>query len=306
MDIEYRAGNSYIDIVLLIDKLVIAIENKIKENSATETQLKEQYAGLKEKFKDGDRQIFMVFLVPTNFGSQKIKDEYESLSVEAGDCKCLLEWSEVVNIIDELLDDERKGNITPIYEYMRHTLKSFSNFIQDDFVGYPFETIRKSSGQNPLTVNAKTFKDIESDSTISWVGVQHGISGLLQYEKIDLENKRFQCAKESMENERQWLKKDLFVAICKGINSNNFDNIDWGKYVDRLSAAKIYRIAKNSNSELFIGIQGGVDALTDMSVDTIKGKSWAIDKERQGKTSNWISKDNFIEIVEGRKVFAEH
>lgn len=118
----------------LIEIHRIAIENKIKAQSANPQQLKEEFkAILKDISADDQIKVTMVFLTPS-VEHKKLSEEYESLDKKTlgSHRKAWLHWSgekendhTIVDMIREILNKESEAEIPPMMEYLRHTLKAF-------------------------------------------------------------------------------------------------------------------------------------------------------------------------------------
>ena len=111
----------------------IAIENKIKAQSASTNQFKEEFEGILNDF-EGDDQIdvTMVFLTPSN-KHKGLSEEYDTLDekILGSHRKSWLFWSDetgmdntVVGLIRDILKKESEAQIPPMMEYFRHTLKA--------------------------------------------------------------------------------------------------------------------------------------------------------------------------------------
>jgi hypothetical protein len=299
-DIEFSVGNSFIDIVLFLNDILISIENKIYSESASNSkQLSLQYTGLKNKY-GNDYKIFVVFLVP-NIEHQLVKSEYDDLKTNDSDEKIMIEWNSICGIIKEIIDEDRKCITSPINEYLRHTLKAFSAFIDNDFNGYYFETTRNYGEMNPLAKGRKNLDQIKQDANITFVGVNHGIMGLLLLDTDEIKSKCFQYTTESINNYR-WINRELFVKICNFILNDNFETLEWIEVIGTVFPSEvIYRIAKNTNVEFYIAIKGGETSLKTMNKETIARKSWYISNNQ--KTSQWITKDKYLEVLDSKNIF---
>ncbi len=113
----------------------LVIENKIKVSSFMEGQLTRYYNETKADLtqEGSNSQVIFIYLTPDKT-SEKLVDEFSSLSVSQDDRKSWLIWAEhnsiedkkcVASLIKNILADEVIGDIQPINEYMRHTLKGF-------------------------------------------------------------------------------------------------------------------------------------------------------------------------------------
>lgn len=106
----------------------IIVENKIKVGAANPKQLDEYYQAILEDEPELEN-IHMVFLTP-NISSAQLDAEYNNLIMQyALHRKYWLYWGSgekcITDLLTDLLDQEAKGDINPINEYMRHTLKAF-------------------------------------------------------------------------------------------------------------------------------------------------------------------------------------
>jgi hypothetical protein len=304
MDLEFNAVNSLIDIFLMINRLIFSIENKIRSGSAADPhQLIKQYEGLKTRFPDAEKR-FVIFLVPSKTDT-RVLPEFENLKKEemdTNDGKVMIEWRDVRRIIQEILDEDQKSSGTPVYEYVRHTLKAFAASIDDNFEGYP-----PGTGPNPPPPlrPRKTYQQVkDTGKEGDWVGVQFGLPGLIRdYDQETLGNYAFQYTTENMEGSNGWLPRKVFLEIGGCILRNNYDGIQWQDYIGSLDARTIYRIAKATGTPLFVGIQGGEKALAGMDNATIQGKRWGLLPYQKNKNPQWISKEVFLRILEEKKVF---
>lgn len=134
--------------------LRIGIENKIKAESAEEFQLLEEFIGMKADVEKGTK-IIMVFITPFD-NSSKLTNEYNRLDDTSLGTheKRRIYWMEpinpvedlasamnisetgkrsdtIVSLLRDLLKDEAEAKISPINEYVRHTIKAFILHISD-------------------------------------------------------------------------------------------------------------------------------------------------------------------------------
>lgn len=122
--LEYPVSNRkrIIDIVFETNNHVIAIENKISEQSKQKNQLQEEYNGLK----DSDlaaKPIIMCYLVPEkNNDSIILRDEDKQITIL---------WNDILDILTTILQQENSAKINPISDYVKHTLKAFINFMNN-------------------------------------------------------------------------------------------------------------------------------------------------------------------------------
>ncbi|MBM5574013.1 PD-(D/E)XK nuclease family protein [Deefgea sp. CFH1-16] len=110
----------------------IIIENKIKVGAANPKQLCEYYQAIVEDGAFNNEKVMMVFLTPESKNTVLVA-EYENLTrLQVGHHKAWLFWysatatqASMVTLLRQVLLAEACGEINPINEYMRHTLKAF-------------------------------------------------------------------------------------------------------------------------------------------------------------------------------------
>ena len=140
-----KQGDVALDIVIKLvnsegdSSHLIAIENKIKPGSANPTQLKRYYNVVKTNYKEQGNRITMVFLTPES-KRNNLSAEYKNLKLplisenKKDANKTWLFWTgndSIQTIIrDNLLKKEANGEISPINEYAKHTLKAFAMHLE--------------------------------------------------------------------------------------------------------------------------------------------------------------------------------
>lgn len=303
--LECPVGTAFIDIVLGIesgsgagDKWIISIENKIYGTSVTSGQLQREYNGLREKFKNGT--IVMIYLVPTD-GDLGSKEEFDRLSVKGQDKQILMSWQKssggpsIVTAIQNILASEASGAIDPIPEYTRHTLKALLSFIQNNFSGYEYERETSKSILNPLTEGEYRIEELNKKES-GFVGVQHGISGLLRLSPGELKTRKFQFAKESMEGRHNWFNLEDFKKLISWRLESKIPDISWDS---RFPFDVIEKITEDFKDKVFVGIRGGMERLEKLNCDEIKNRQWEI-KSKQ-KSKEWIPGNEFLQVVQRKK-----
>ena len=290
-----------------IDDWIIAIENKIYSKSVMKGQLTREYEGLKRR--NTDSKIGMVYLVPIEENSElldgKTEKEFEELSVRDSDFKVLATWQEnniddapsVSRIICGILDEENKGVIDPVSEYTRHTLKALISFISNNFSGYDYERDNQSSGVNPLTEERLRVDDLMLKNN-GYIGVKGAIRGLLKMDNTNIKTHKFQYTSQDMSLKPFWLDTDTFKKIISWLLNNEIGDIDWK---GRIPSENLYMIAKDFRSKVFIGIQGGENALRNMSGDEIKNREWNISTEKANP--QWIDGELFYNTIKQKNIF---
>jgi len=221
--LEYKAGDfkagealgAIIDIVLVIDDdYCVSIENKIYSVAATnETQLTTQYELLQKNENHAGQKITMVFLVPKEDRALTDK-EFDNLKVSEPDKKFKVTWTDIADDIQNILDEEQKCKISPLNEYLRHTIKAFASFIHSGFRGYTEPKQRKNYGINPSADKGYlSFAQILEDRDVTFVGIKGGQKGLEQIEASQLKTKPFQCTTSEHAPNGQWISRDDFLGI---------------------------------------------------------------------------------------------
>lgn len=119
-------------------KYAICLENKILTQSASdENQLREEMKGLANLYKENspDVKLGLIYLVPEKI--DKINGFFDA--VDSANKKMLLWKSDdnstptIKKSLAKILMDESIGAIDPIYDSMKHLIKSFIAFINYDF-----------------------------------------------------------------------------------------------------------------------------------------------------------------------------
>lgn len=307
---EYGAERRYIDIVLTIDKVMFAIENKIREEAFTPGQLQEQYTRLKNSTKESNHTIISTYIVPiagkeSKIVSPQFDGEFADFTPKKNDKKIMLTWQRngqrlpsIMGILAKLLKMESQGLIAPIPEYTRHTIKAFCNFIQDGFEGY---VIKRSSGG----VNPKSGLPLDLDTLLTWdegfVGVGNGIAGLIRMDIDTLKAFSFQNTKEDMSDNSNWMSIAVFKAIVNWrLDGKTPNTFEWsGAYKSDV----LYALASAFGSRVTIGIQGGSRALESMDNSKIAATRWNILPASEKSSNNWISGEEFVAILNTKGTF---
>ncbi len=306
--LELNVGEAFIDVVLRIEDWIISIENKIFVHSISDAdQLVKQYNGLKTKYPE--YKVGIIYLVPVEDSAllhPRVDEAFSRLSVIHPDFKAVVTWQKnnldevpsVSDMIEFILREESLGNLEPIPEYTRHTLKALNMFIANHFSGYDYEKNTSRGGDNPLT---EARYDIKTLGTMheGFVGVNNGVSGLLRMEKAKLRNSKFQYTRSDMTTKRQWIGIDLFNRIIAWLLCDELPEIEWDL---TLPSELLFKITKDYGAKVYIGIKGGENKLMQMSREEIRDKSWGISTNQA--SSNWILGDRFYQLLLAKGVFA--
>jgi hypothetical protein len=123
----------------------IAIENKIRAQAAESEQLREEFLAILQDIESDEAvQVTMVFLTPPG-DYKKLSEEYENLdeAILNKHRRAWLRWIEesgnnhISAILRKLLKSESEAEISPINEYVRHTLKAFVIHIAENITTSP-------------------------------------------------------------------------------------------------------------------------------------------------------------------------
>ncbi len=108
------------------------IENKIRHGSAKQSQLCEYYKAILSELDPTD-SVFMVFITPEE-NRKHYQEEYDQLTVRNNHSKSWLHWhgkeDGILNIFEGILKKDAIGEISPINEYLRHTIKAFISHVK--------------------------------------------------------------------------------------------------------------------------------------------------------------------------------
>lgn len=110
----------------------IFIENKIRHGSAKQNQLCEYYNAIISE-SDPNDSVFIVFITPEE-NKKHYQDQYNQLTVRNNHSKSWLHWRSnedgILNLFESILKKDAIGEINPINEYLRHTIKAFISHVR--------------------------------------------------------------------------------------------------------------------------------------------------------------------------------
>lgn len=309
---EYNVETAFIDVLLEIDNTCIVVENKIFPGSAQdEFQLQREYSGLKCIFeeKKENKRVFVVFLVPMEGDTlhKNIQAEFAGLRVQDPDQKAILTWQKtqhfpsVNGVLESIIQKEHSGDIDPISEYARHTIKALRKFISDEFSGYEYEKDKKQSGDNPLTEERITMSEI-FNKTNGFIGVKDGLSGLLRnLSDNSIAARTYQFTTQDMSTKSNWMPLSSFKTLMSFFANEQIE-FTWdqvfGKSKIVLHSLLIFELAKRKGPPFYVGIKGGEQALLQFSVREIQEKRWGVSVDKE--TNQFVEKERFREILEGK------
>ena len=133
---------------------VFCIENKIQDGALNKNQLAEEAEGILDYYNEvvegkSDKLPIISFIFLTKSLSEITVKEFEAFNENISNFVEIkstihLPWkitknnpnNSVVEMLQSLLQLEAIGSIDPIHEYTKYTIKSFMNFINNDFKSY--------------------------------------------------------------------------------------------------------------------------------------------------------------------------
>lgn len=184
-----------------VPKYSFCIENKIKDGAIQQgdNQLFEEIIGLVNSYKESSfekEQPLVSFIFLTHSGSKRAINEFQhlltTLESEGVFVPCFHQvWGgeenerievTIVDLLSNILKEEAIGKIEPIFDYTKHTIKSFISFIYSGFKSYKEEKNlfnEKSDYGKPVIQYIKDYydispleQDIAYDDLKKWVSNQ--------------------------------------------------------------------------------------------------------------------------------------
>ncbi|MDZ5781900.1 PD-(D/E)XK nuclease family protein [Marinococcus luteus] len=142
----------------------VLIENKIRPQAATKDQLRREFFAVREDFEEQhETAVTMIYLTP-EASHGPLQEAYEALREEdiTPHRKAWFTWTgndgfSIVSLIRLMLEKEARGEIEPISEYVRHTLKAFIRHIMDSqkaLIKTPNSTADPGSLRQEVTVTS--------------------------------------------------------------------------------------------------------------------------------------------------------
>lgn len=139
---ELNGSSKYIDVQVSIlskteqnnsyEDFRIIIENKVNDSSVIEGQLNSYYQAVIED-DSSIENIAVVYLTPIS-NRNNLENEFQNLELKSSNhIKIWVKWNEkedgIIKILKKILKKESEGEINPINEYTRHTIKAFILFL---------------------------------------------------------------------------------------------------------------------------------------------------------------------------------
>jgi hypothetical protein len=149
-------------------------------------------------------------------------------------------------------------------------------------------------------VDAISLEEIKEKND-GFVGIKDCIAGLIR-NRGQLEGRTYQYTTDDMTGKRQWLDIDTFK-----------DSVDWLlysnktlsirsilKYHNQVLGSILYIMATDYGDEIYVGLEGGEEAILSMSFYEIKSRYWNISNVE--KTEKWVSGIRFVEIYKDKQL----
>ena len=144
-DFDVDNSRVVVDIIIVIEKdnkkLVVGIENKILSGSVTRGQLRRQMEAIlsDEKFDETRDKLAYIYLTPEGQSAHKeFQDFFKSLDKDSKDKLIVSKHLKWVGLSEKLfvssLKDDNEGKIIPMVYETKFILKSFIQFISNDFL----------------------------------------------------------------------------------------------------------------------------------------------------------------------------
>lgn len=318
LELELAYGNpsgekGFIDIVLACGDWYVLIENKIRHESKTANQVREQYEGFRKLLKEKQleqRKILSLYLVPaikTGEGWEKsssFEDETKDIAQD-GDIVTTIYWqavspehtTSISDAVSSLILSADSGRDAPISWDTRQLLLSLSNFSNTEFSGYAYERIAAKVSSERLRL-----EEIFALSEPMYVGVKNGMGGFITQAWRDKAILKRDYNVSTTPNGWQYVSIDDLRKLYDWAVEGRHDaiaSIQWsGKpfFTDLL-----YLIAKSQGDNIFIGIRGGRNAIAQLSEAEIRErKGWELSKTK--KSAQWMSGNEFVEELEKKGI----
>ena len=203
------------------------IENKIHPAAANPMQLKNYYEAYRKDPENKNANITVVFIVPS-VSSESLREEYDLVVInQSQDEKVMLYWQNsemgenksIQGIIRNILTKESVGKMSPINDYVQHTLKAFAMHLGHILVSSKTRRSKKSKKE-------ATSKDDQI------VLVNSGDQQILMAYGYEIMRQKHQYF--VYENDKKVQAKPALRKIIKernlGINLQNTQGVDYTTY----------------------------------------------------------------------------
>jgi len=323
LEFPYGGGKGYIDVVIRCDNWFIIIENKIAAGSKTDGQVKDQYEGFRDALRAKDplfdnSRVLVVYLVPALHGvdgwsvPEGFHKEMDKVVLRPGDEKVLVTWQTVkspdeepvslVSVLRSILQDDANGSISPIGSDVRHAMLSLIDFALGEFQGYHYPKAATNKNGEPKEAVA----DILGREGEWFVGIKAGKAGAIEsaWRNPAFLSYELTVTKDSLRG-WQYLPLADFQRLVRWALNPETESLAGFKWEGKpFFTPLLYKVAKLSKSDLWIGMKGGKAALAAMSPDEIVNRSgWEMATER--KSSQWFSGAEFCALLDEKGIAFE-
>jgi hypothetical protein len=244
--VQCDAGNERsIDILITInDNIFLAIENKTSRGSIQEAQLQEEVEGLNKKYivgKDGNK-LYFLFLTPSGAGvtvdkamsrigpdlcsTEPVHILWKKDEKRAGEQPLSMD-----EILNDILRDEAIGRTSPLSSETKFLMKSFIQFIQNDFSYIRGKVLNSGPYYEGIADGLAEVCKLAKLNDPVYIGFTGGVSAVEDRLKLaisddtkrkELENRPYKWSKDNKANGKKqanWLPIEDFLRI---LSENQF------------------------------------------------------------------------------------
>jgi hypothetical protein len=246
--VQCNAGNERsIDILITInDNIFLAIENKTSRGSIQEAQLQEEVEGLNKAFRVGqdnkDNKLYFLFLTPSGAGPtiNKAMNRIERDLCSAEPAHILWKKDEresdkaslsIAELLNGILLDEAGGSTSPLSSETKFLIKSFIQFIQNDFSYVRSKVLNAGPYYEGIADGLNVVRELAKLNDPIYIGFTGGASALVDRLKLaitddtkrkELEDRPYKWSKDNKANGKKqgnWLPIEDFLRI---LSENQF------------------------------------------------------------------------------------
>lgn len=243
--VQCDAGNERsIDILITInDKVFLAIENKTSRGSIQEAQLQEEVEGLNKAYIVGKvkNKLYFLFLTPSGagitvdkamsrIGPDLCSAEPVHILWKKDEKKAGVQPLSMAEILNDILRDEAIGRTSPLSSETKFLMKSFIQFIQNDFSYVRGKVLNDVFSFEGKLDGLDSVRNFNQNDPI-YIGFTGGASALVDRlkqaitddtKREKLESRKYKYSKDNKENGKKqsnWLPIKDFLRI---LSENQF------------------------------------------------------------------------------------
>ncbi len=235
-----------IDILITInDNIFLAIENKTSRRSIQEAQLQEEVEGLNKAYivgKDGRNKLYFLFLTPSG-----VSITVDKAMSRIGPNLCSAEpvhilWKKdekrageqplsMDEILNDILRDEAIGRNSPLSSETKFLMKSFIQFIQNDFSFTKGKELNSGPYYERIANGLPEVRKLAKHNDPVYIGFSGGVSALMDRLRLaiidntkrkELEDRPYKWSKDNHANGKKqsnWIHIEDFLRI---LSENQF------------------------------------------------------------------------------------